>query len=74
VTVDDSIGQPAQVVTAIPTDGYGVIRLSIGGHTLQYNAKADIAIEAGDDVRVTEVLSPSAVLVSPVWKPDNGTT
>lgn len=71
VRAADSVGRQGTVVTAIPTEGYGVVRLAVGGHTLRYNARAELAIEAGADVNVTEVLSPTAVAVTPVWQPDN---
>lgn len=69
VTINDTVGQAGKVVTAIPGDGYGVVRILVGGHTLTYNARANTAIEAGDDVNVIGVISPTAVNVSSVWKP-----
>ncbi|TYL55350.1 hypothetical protein FXB39_03090 [Nocardioides sp. BGMRC 2183] len=71
VTIADTVGQLADVVTPIPEQGYGVIRVRIGGHTLTYNASASgMAIEAGRQVNVTGVLSPTAVQVNAVWSPD----
>jgi membrane protein implicated in regulation of membrane protease activity len=71
VTAADSIGRLGTVVTAIPADGYGVVRIVVGGHTLRYNARSPLAIEAGTEVNVSDVLSPTAVAVTPVWTPDN---
>ncbi|PUA82299.1 hypothetical protein C7S10_00620 [Nocardioides currus] len=67
LTTDDAIGRDGRVVTAIPADGFGVVNILIGGHTLRLNAKADHPIQPGTQVHVTSVLSPSAVTVAPVW-------
>lgn len=67
LTTDDSIGREGRVVTAIPTGGFGVVNILVGGHTMRLNAKADEPIEPGTPVHVTSVLSPSAVTVAPVW-------
>lgn len=69
VTMSDAVGQLARVVTDIPADGYGVVRVVVGGHSLQCNATANIPIVAGTDVNVTGVVSPTAVSVAAVWKP-----
>lgn len=69
VAIGDSIGQVAKVITAIPAEGYGVVRVVVGGHPLQLNASAYQAIEAGVEVNVTGVLSPTAVSVTEVWQP-----
>ncbi len=67
LTVDDSIGREGRVVTAIPADGFGVVNILVGGHTMRLNAKAEEPIDPGTQVHVTSVLSPSAVTVAPVW-------
>lgn len=64
---DDALGRSGRVISAIPADGYGSVRLMIGGHSVQLNAKADQPVEPGTEVHVTEILSPTAVLVAPVW-------
>lgn len=69
VSIGDSVGQVAQVITAIPAGGYGVVRVLVGGHTLQFNASAQLPIESGTRVNVTGVLSPSAVSVTEIWQP-----
>lgn len=63
----DAIGRDATVLTGIPTGGFGVVRVQLGGHVVQFNAKADRAVEVGTAVHVTGVLSPTAVTVAPVW-------
>lgn len=64
---DDTVGRDALVVSDIPTDGFGVVRVQMGGHTLRLNAKADQALDTGTRAHVTGVLSPTAVTVAPVW-------
>lgn len=70
VTVADAVGRSARVITAIPQGGYGVVRVVVGGHTLQLNASAAAPIEAGAEVDVVGVSSPTAVTVTAVWRPD----
>ena len=64
---DDLLGREGQVVSAVPADGYGTVRVLVGGHVVRLNARADEAIEPGTAVHVTSVLSPTAVTVAPVW-------
>jgi membrane-bound ClpP family serine protease len=66
VTTDDAVGRDAKVLTGIPEGGFGVVRVQVGGHTLQLNARAERVIEVGTEVYVTRVLSPTAVAVAPV--------
>jgi membrane-bound ClpP family serine protease len=67
ITTDDAIGREGRVVTGIPADGFGVVNILVGGHTMRLNAKAEQPIQPGTQVHVTSVLSPSAVTVAPVW-------
>jgi membrane protein implicated in regulation of membrane protease activity len=67
LTAADSLGRSGRVIGQIPEDGLGTVRLAIGGHTVQLNARADRPIEAGTEVHVTEILSPTSVRVAPVW-------
>lgn len=72
VSIGDTVGEVGKVLTAIPGgDSYGVVRVTVGGHVMQCNASALLAIEAGAEVSVTGVLSPTAVTVAPVWKPES---
>lgn len=64
---EDVVGRNADVITDIPADGFGVIRVQLGGHVLRYNARADAPVPVGTAVHVTRVLSPTAVSVAPVW-------
>lgn len=72
VTISDAVGQVGKVVTPIPSNGYGVVRVVVGGHTLTYNASSNTPIEAGDEVNVIGVVSPTAVNVTAVWKSPAG--
>jgi hypothetical protein len=67
-SADDAVGRDATVLTAIPADGFGTVKVVLGGHSLRYNARAEEPIEAGTPVHVTGVLSPTAVSVAPVWR------
>ena len=69
ITINDAVGHQAKVLTAIPVGGYGVVRLTIGGHTMTYNATAGMPIEPGLDVQVVGVVSPTALRVNAVWHP-----
>jgi membrane protein implicated in regulation of membrane protease activity len=73
VSISDTVGQVGRVLRDIPGgESYGVIRVSVGGHVMQCNASSLLAIEAGSEVSVTGVLSPTAVTVAPVWNPQQG--
>lgn len=67
VSIDSTVGHEGDVVTGVPGDGFGVVRVLVAGHALRLNARADRPIEAGTRVHVTGVLSPTAVTVAPVW-------
>lgn len=69
LTVDDTIGRDGKVVTSIPTEGFGVVQILVGGHTMRLNARSDAPLAPGTEVHVTSVLSPTAVTVAPVWHP-----
>lgn len=58
------VGQSGTVISPIPADGYGVVRITSGGHLLTLNAKASQPIEQGARVWVSDVLSASGVEVT----------
>jgi len=68
-SADHTVGQSGRVVTAIPADGLGVVAVLVGGNRIRLNARAEQSLEAGAEVFVTTVLSPTAVEVAPVWRP-----
>ena len=49
---------------AIPADGYGEITLSVAGHVRKFSAKSALPVEAGTEVWVSGILSPTAVEVT----------
>ncbi|MEZ5087499.1 MAG: NfeD family protein [Tessaracoccus sp.] len=59
------IGHPGIVITDIPEEGYGEIRVSVAGHVRKLTARASAPMVAGTEVWVAEVLSPTAVAVEP---------
>ena len=61
---DSMIGHSGRVVTAIPADGYGEISLSVAGHVRKFSAKSALPVEAGAEVWVSGILSPTAVEVT----------
>lgn len=64
---EDALGREGTVLTGIPADGFGTVRVLLGGHVVRLNARAERPIEAGTDIHVTAILSPTAVSVAPVW-------
>lgn len=56
------------VISDIPDDGYGEIRLTQGGHMVKVNARAAQPIKAGTQVTVTDVLSATSVKVVPTYR------
>ncbi|HOQ52978.1 MAG TPA: hypothetical protein PLF56_05130 [Micropruina sp.] len=67
-TSDALIGLPGTVVSDIPEHGYGTISLVNNGHLTRLNARAGIPLPAGTQVTVTEVLSPTSVMVMPTYR------
>jgi membrane-bound ClpP family serine protease len=63
VTTRGLEGAPGIVITAIPEEGYGEVTVRHHGEQRKYNARAGQRVAAGTQVRVTAVLSTSAVLV-----------
>lgn len=63
VSSAELVGLAGHVVTDIPADGYGTIKVLASGHDTRLNAKANKPIESGQKVRVVEVLSPTSVRV-----------
>lgn len=66
LTSANLIGSSGVVLTPIPADGYGEVRITVGGHVLKLNARADQPLERGTEVFVIEVPSPTSVLVVPL--------
>lgn len=64
---DDVLGREGAVVSAIPEDGFGTVRVQVGGHVVRLNARCERPVSPGTAVHVTSVLSPTAVVVAPLW-------
>ena len=69
VRTSDVLEKIGSVVSAIPEGGFGVVSLSVGGHITRLNARSSIAVPAGTQVSVTQVVSPTAVQVEPLFLP-----
>lgn len=63
---DDLLGQLGVVVTPIPEQGYGEVRIMLGGQPVKLNATADRALPLGSQVFVITAPSETSVLVEPV--------
>jgi membrane protein implicated in regulation of membrane protease activity len=67
-TAADLLGREGTVINAIPEDGFGEIKLSQAGHLVKLNARASMALPVGQPVEVTDILSPTAVRVAPLYR------
>ena len=59
----DLVGRMGVVVTPIPVQGYGEVRVSIGGQPVKLNARADRPVALGARVFVIEAPSDTSVVV-----------
>jgi membrane protein implicated in regulation of membrane protease activity len=57
------IGAQGVVVSAVPSPGYGEVRLALAGQQLKYAARSDAPLPNGTPVYVVEALSDTAVQV-----------
>lgn len=57
------IGSEGTVISAIPSNGFGEIRVHAQGHPLKFNARSEVALEQGARVWVSAVVSSTAVEV-----------
>jgi membrane protein implicated in regulation of membrane protease activity len=60
----DLTGREGTVISAVPADGYGEVSVVVSGHITKLNARGDEALAVGTPVRVSAVLSPTAVQVT----------
>lgn len=63
LTRHDLLGAQGVVVSAVPSDGFGEVRLTFAGQQLKYSARSDVALPAGTPVYVIDTLSETAVQV-----------
>jgi len=69
VRTADMVEKIGNVVSAIPEGGFGVVSISVSGHLTRLNARSSVAVPAGTQVSVTQVISPTAVQVEPLFLP-----
>lgn len=62
-TRSDLVGALGVVVTPIPPQGYGEIRIRLGGQPVKLNARADRAVPIGAEVFVIEAPTETSVVV-----------
>jgi membrane-bound ClpP family serine protease len=60
---DDMVGQLGVVVTPVPAQGYGEVRITLSGQPVKVNATADAPIPLGTQVFVIGTLSETSVVV-----------
>ncbi len=65
LTRQDLIGSTGVVVSAVPADGYGEVRLSVAGQQIKFNARAEQAIPSGAAVFVIGAPTETSVVVEP---------
>jgi hypothetical protein len=58
------VGLAGTVVTAVPSQGYGEVSVTVAGHLTKLNARADGELAVGTPVTVTATLSPTSVFVA----------
>jgi membrane protein implicated in regulation of membrane protease activity len=71
-TRTDLLGQLGVVVTPIPAQGYGEVRIRLGGQPVKLNARADKAIALGTRVFVIEAPSDTSVVVEETSAVESG--
>jgi membrane protein implicated in regulation of membrane protease activity len=59
----DMVGRLGVVVTSIPAEGYGEVRVTIGGQPVKLNARADKPVAMGARVFVVEAPTDTSVVV-----------
>jgi membrane protein implicated in regulation of membrane protease activity len=57
------IGAQGVVISAVPSPGFGEVRLSLAGQQLKFAARSDLPLPSGTPVYVVEALSDTAVQV-----------
>jgi len=62
----DLLGQLGVVVTPIPAQGYGEVRIVLGGQPVKLNATAQAPVPLGTQVFVITAPSETSVLVEPI--------
>jgi membrane protein implicated in regulation of membrane protease activity len=63
LTRDQLIGAQGVVISAVPSPGFGEVRLSLAGQQLKLAARSDLPLPMGTPVYVVDALSDTAVEV-----------
>lgn len=66
LTKDHLVGATGTVVSPIPVDGYGEVRVLVAGQQMKFNARADKALPLGAEIFVIGALSETSVRVDEV--------
>jgi membrane-bound ClpP family serine protease len=62
-TRSDLVGRLGVVVTSIPAEGYGEVRITMGGQPVKLNARSDQPVALGARVFVVEAPTDTSVVV-----------
>lgn len=65
-TRDDLLGTMGVVVTPVPAQGYGEVRVTLGGQPVKVNATSDRALPLGAEVFVIATNSETSVVVEQI--------
>jgi hypothetical protein len=68
VTTHELLGATGAVLSDIPAQGFGEIRVTRQGHMMKLNAKSAIPLVTGTQVTVIDVLSATAVVVEATYR------
>lgn len=68
-TRSDLVGTVGTVVTPIPAQGYGEVRVRLGGQPVKLNARADRPLPLGAQVFVVEAPTETSVVVEETMLP-----
>lgn len=60
---DDLAGALGVVITPIPADGYGEVRIRLGGQDVKYSARSEQPLARGSQIFVVHALSSTSVEV-----------
>jgi membrane protein implicated in regulation of membrane protease activity len=65
LTSRDLVGATGVVISPVPVNGYGEVRLRIAGQEIKFYARSAQPLALGTHVLVVEVPTPTSVLVEP---------
>jgi membrane-bound ClpP family serine protease len=68
VTTRELLDAPGVVLSDIPAQGFGQIRVTRQGQMMKLNAKSALPLATGTQVKVIDVLSATAVVVEPTYR------